>query len=289
MKEAAICFPCHEAQLVGILHRPERAGRRGVVIVVGGGPQYRVGGHRQLVLWARRLADEGYPVFRFDYRGMGDSHGDFRSFEEIDDDIHAALDCFVAEVPELDEIVLWGECDAAPAILFYAHRDARIRGLVLLNPWVRSEVGEARTILRHYYLARLMQPSFWTKVVGLRFNPIDSLRSAAHLLKRAASQPIAQEAVIDERDKAPLTRGSSLPSRVLSALSLFKGPVMLVLSGRDLVAREFDDLLQGSPVWKAQISAPLTRHDLPEADHTFSSAPWRDQVVAWGRDWLHTW
>jgi len=47
----------------------------GVLIVVGG-PQYRVGSHRQFVMLARFLADHGVPCMRFDYRGMGDVSGE---------------------------------------------------------------------------------------------------------------------------------------------------------------------------------------------------------------------
>jgi alpha/beta superfamily hydrolase len=96
VNETAVSFDCQGAQLVGVIHRPAKAKRRGVLMVVAGGPQYRAGGHRQLVLWSRRLAAEGYPTFRFDYRGIGDSYGDFVGFDGIDDDIRAALDRFVA-------------------------------------------------------------------------------------------------------------------------------------------------------------------------------------------------
>ena len=41
-REQAIVFECSGARLCGVLHRPSRPDRRGVVIVVGG-PQYRVG------------------------------------------------------------------------------------------------------------------------------------------------------------------------------------------------------------------------------------------------------
>ena len=76
-----------------------------------GGPQYRVGSHRQFVLLARDLAADGFPVFRFDYRGMGDSEGEFRGFEHVEDDIAAAVEAFRSASPGLREIVLWGLCD----------------------------------------------------------------------------------------------------------------------------------------------------------------------------------
>jgi len=63
-----------------------------------------------------------------------------------------------------------------------------------------------------------------------------------------------------------------------------------VLSGRDLVAREFDALITSSEAWQEQFRLKaVTRHDLAEADHTFSSAVQRSQVLAWGLDWLRKW
>src|SRR5690606_34644237 len=106
----------------------------GVLIIVGG-PQYRVGSHRQFVLLARYLAERGIPVMRFDYRGMGDSDGDMRTFEHVGKDLGSDIDYFFSECSFLKDIVIWGLCDAASAALFYAHQDRRISGLVLLNPW----------------------------------------------------------------------------------------------------------------------------------------------------------
>ena len=56
------------------------------VLVIVGGPQYRVGSHRQYVQLSRHLAEQGIASMRFDVRGMGDSPGVQRSFEEIDDE-----------------------------------------------------------------------------------------------------------------------------------------------------------------------------------------------------------
>ena len=290
MNESAVCFDCHGSPLVGVLHRAANAKRRGVLIVVAGGPQYRVGGHRQLVLWSRRLAAEGYPTFRFDFRGVGDGYGDFGGYEVIDDDIRSALDCFTAQVRELDEIVLWGECNAASAMLFYAFRDPRVKGLVMLNPWVRSEAGQARALLRHYYLDRLRQPSFWRKLLTFRFNPFTSLRSAFQLMQSARKQAPAATASTGDQMAAALSRDLPLADRMLAGLSRFSGPLVIMVSGRDLIAREFDDLLRDSRPWRDEIARKATtRHDLPDADHTFSSAEQREQVVTLGLAWLRTW
>jgi exosortase A-associated hydrolase 1 len=290
----ALSFDCQGSALVGILHRPERPRRRGIVVIVGGGPQYRVGGHRQLTLWARALCDQGYPVLRFDYRGMGDSQGEFQGFLAVDDDIRCAVDQLVSAVPEVDEVVLWGECDAASAILLYAGRDPRIKGAALLNPWVRTEALQAQAVLRHYYLQRLFEPSLWKKVFGGRFDLRSSLRSALQMLRRARSasgpNPASGPDANAAGTMAPIPRSLPLPQSMLMGLQRFGGPLLLVLSGRDMIAREFEAAVAASPGWQQALASRQTqRHDMPVGDHTFSSAAQRDQVLQWGLQWLRQW
>ncbi len=90
--ERVLELRCGGETLFGVLATARRSRDTAVLIVVGG-PQYRVGSHRQFVLLARRVADAGYPVLRFDYRGMGDSGGDMRDFESVSEDIGARRRC----------------------------------------------------------------------------------------------------------------------------------------------------------------------------------------------------
>src|SRR5690606_19047994 len=142
--ERALVFECSGDSLVGIAALPRLPSTMTRVLVVVGGPQYRAGSHRQFVLLSRRLAGRGIPCMRFDYRGIGDSTGEPRGFEAVDDDVRAAIDEFCAQMPDIEQIVLWGLCDGASAACLYARKDPRVAGLVLLNPWVRTEAGEAR-------------------------------------------------------------------------------------------------------------------------------------------------
>jgi exosortase A-associated hydrolase 1 len=279
-RERPVVFPCGEDQLLGMLHPAGTgsSGARGVLIVVGG-PQYRVGSHRQFVLLARDLAAAGHPVLRFDYRGMGDSEGPFRGFEAIGDDIGAALDAFQAEQPEVHEIVLWGLCDAASAAAFHGHRDRRVSGMVLLNPWVRTEAGEARTVVRHYYRARLRDPAFWRKLLSLRFNPMRALSGLLANLRRSRGGHGGPHGAADE--------DLPLPERMRRGLAAFRGHVLLLLSGNDLTAREFEDTAHASAQWRQWMESSSVRvARLPEADHTFSRAEWRERVSVLTRDWL---
>ncbi|MGB0712180.1 MAG: hydrolase 2, exosortase A system-associated, partial [Gammaproteobacteria bacterium] len=116
-REWPMNFAGASGELVGMLHRGgEDDAPLGVVVVVGG-PQYRVGSHRQFVLLARDLAGAGIPVMRFDYNGMGDSEGGSAHFEACGGDIRAAVDALVEGCPSLGGVVLWGLCDGASAAM----------------------------------------------------------------------------------------------------------------------------------------------------------------------------
>ena len=313
MSESAFVIDGHHGPLVAILHRPDAAARRAVghtedtparravghtedtparravVMIVGGGPQYRVGGHRQLTLWARRLCAAGHPVLRFDHRGMGDSPGAFEGFTALDDDIRRAIDRLLLECPDVHDVVLWGECSAASAALYYAFRDPRVTGTVLLNLWVRTRALAAQATLRYYYWQRLLQPSLWRKLLTGGLNPLTAAKSAWALWQQARQREPATAGA--PRQAASLTaaipRSLPLTEGLLLGLSRFKGRLLLVQSGRDLIAREFDVIVKASPAWQQALAAHDTRrHDLPDGDHTFSSAAQRDQVVQWALDWL---
>ena len=264
-----------QARMVGILSLPEAPGPRGVLVVTGG-PQYRVGSHRQFTLLAAALAARGLPVLRFDLRGMGDSEGSARDYRAAGPDIAGALAQFFAAVPSLREVVLWGLCDGATAAACHAPRDARVQALVLLNPWVRSEAGLARATLRHYYLPRLLQASFWRKLArgGVRLGAsVASLRQVA-----AASQGAAAQ----EPD-APAPA-------MLRALTQFQGKVLLILSGDDLGAREWSALLAADARWRAVAArAQWTQAQVDGANHTFASAAWRADVEQLCARWLQSW
>lgn len=276
--EQAIVFPCAGEQLLGIVAQPEQAESTGVLIIVGG-PQYRGGSHRQFLLLSRALATAGYPAMRFDYRGMGDSTGELRNFEAVESDIAAAVDAFMAASPELERIVLWGLCDAASASLLYlhAHKDERLGGLVLLNPWVRSEATLARAHIKHYYVQRLLQPEFWRKLlsgqVGI-WRAVGGFLGALHQARQPAGVGSPE---------GPLP----FQERMLRGLSGFHGATLVILSGNDYTAKEFIESTRVSQAWTAVLGAAnVAVKAVPDADHTFSSGEWRTQIERLTLEWL---
>lgn len=267
-QEQAVVFDCEGERLVGIVSMPMAAGAEvklaidtGVVIIVGG-PQYRVGSHRQFLRLARSLAGAGYAVMRFDVRGMGDSSGELRGFEHITTDIGAAIDTLQQCMPQVRRIALWGLCDGASAALLYLQEtsDARVGGLCLLNPWMRSEASLARTQVKHYYMQRLQQREFWAKLLSGQV-AWKALTGLARNVKTAFRGQSARQHPTHQ----------PFQDRMAAAWKNFGAPILLLLSGADYTAREFLEYAGTSPAWaSALLQKQLIRHDEPEADHTFS-------------------
>lgn len=272
-QERAHIFACEGERLLGIATLPHATSEVGVLIIVGG-PQYRSGSHRQFTLLARQLAEENIASFRFDYRGMGDSEGEARTFEFIEQDIRAAINAFTTLAPVVKRVVLWGLCDAASAALMYGASDARVAGMVLLNPWVHSEAAEAKARLHRYYPARILDASFWAKVLRLKFNFRAAFAEFAGFLRLGAQSEHGG--------------GQSYIQRMLHGLKIYHGEILILLSGHDdLTVQEFSTLISNNPDWCNACQAPhLSSLTLHGATHTFSSHEWRVQVGAWTSTWI---
>lgn len=271
--ERFLALECGREQCIAV-YSPAATPRAwaGVVIVVGG-PQYRVGSHRQFALLARDLARAGVPALRFDYRGMGDSDGDARTFESIDEDIGAAVLALTREAG-IGRIVLWGLCDGASAALMYAAHDTRIVGIVAANPWARTPQGEARTRLRHYYLERIISRHFWRKVLGGRVDLRHKHGDLMETFRNASKSP------------SP-TEGAYL-ARMMSGWRRFKGSVLFLMSGNDHTAREFEGWVASHPECTRMLrTARAEVHRIEEADHTFSARAWRDAASQATLAWIN--
>jgi uncharacterized protein len=271
--EEALALSCDGEQMLGILSTPlaDASCDVGVVIVVGG-PQTRVGSHRQFVMLARHLAANGLAVLRFDVRGMGDSTGPLRGFEDISPDIGVAIDSLTRHVPTVRRVVLWGLCDGASASLLYlAHRsDPRVAGLCLLNPWVRSAASQARTQVKHYYRDRLRQRDFWLKLARGQV-AISAIRELWQKLSQARSTPT----------------DDSFQGRMAEAWRRFAGPTLLVLSGNDYTAREFLEYTSRHPAWVGLLQrTTVTTLHAEEADHTFSDRAQQSKLEHAVSSWL---
>lgn len=238
----ALNFICEGATLAGTLD--EAPGSAGLLIVAGGN-EIRSGAHRGMAELAELIAARGYPVFRFDRRGIGDSEGENRGFRFSGHDIAAALAAFRAQCPHLSRIVAFGNCDAATALALHGSPvDAR----VLANPWVIPSSGEMPppAAIRYRYTRRLRDPDAWK---ALLTGKIDMGKLAKGLGRLAAAKPAAPD---------------SLADKTVRALEASTIPTVIVLATGDTTAIAFAD------VWRNDPAIAVERIDT--ASHSFADA-----------------
>lgn len=269
IEESVVTIGTRGAELVGVLAQPtERHATKAVgVVIVVGGPQTRVGSHRQFVLMARALAQAGYPCLRFDYTGMGDSPGPRPDFERAAPDVRRACDALVAQAPGCTKIALWGLCDGATAALLYAPGDERVAAVIAANPWARSDATRSAVLVSDHYGLRLRSAEFWKKLLTGKVNVPSAAREAlGHMWRARTGRTRRREAGSED-----------LPTRLVRTLAVPRQMVRLQLSGRDLTAAEFGVAVRRSG--KSLHNSISVLH-LDNADHTFSAAEAWEAVLA---------
>ena len=98
MTRLPLTFECEGSRLAATLdNAPGSVG----LLVVSGGNEIRAGAFNGQARLAREIARAGFPVFRFDRRGIGDSEGENRGFRRSRRDIAAALLAFRAIAPQI--------------------------------------------------------------------------------------------------------------------------------------------------------------------------------------------
>ena len=163
--------------------------------------------------------------------------------------------------------------------------------MALVNPWVRTRESLARSYLRHYYLPRFFSRGLWAKIGSGDFQ----LRQSLHSLWKTVQAALKGGAPATTEDPGHALEdldaiSGQVQARMAEGVADFEGPVLLVLSGRDLTAREFLDTVAASPIWRQLLGENrVTQRSLPEADHTFSAAPDRDNVAYSTVKWLASW
>jgi exosortase A-associated hydrolase 1 len=247
-----IAFPCEGDTLAGTLD--EADGATGLLIV-SGGSEIRIGAHRGMALLAQRIAAAGHPVLRYDRRGIGDSTGHDRGFDDSAADIAAAVAAFRREAPHVARIVAFGNCDAASALALHGHG---VDAYALANPWVIEPTDELPPAgaIRQRYAERLRDPRAWLRLVS---GGVD-LRKLARGLRKASRAPDAP---------------AGLAARIAAVLDAKDAPVAILLARRDNTAIAF------AQVWATESFAPLHQRLTLDQCETDSHSFHRPADKAW--------
>ena len=102
MSRLHLTFECREQRCGATLD--SAPGTTGLLIVSGGN-EIRAGAFNGQSQLAAEIARAGFPVFRFDRRGIGDSEGTNRGFRRSGRDIAAALLAFRAIAPQVLSLI----------------------------------------------------------------------------------------------------------------------------------------------------------------------------------------
>ncbi len=217
MSRRHVSFACEGSVLAGTLDTGDAA--TGLLLVTGGN-ELRSGAWAGQAQLAARLAQSGYPVFRFDRRGVGDSDGPNGGYRGSAPDIAAALSAFRAECPQLSRVLGLGNCDAASALMLAGGNG--LDGLILCNPWTieQDDAPPPPEALRDHYRRRLSDPASILRLLSGKVSPgklLASLKQALH----------------------PPPQPNGLAQEMAAGIAGFAGPVLFLIAGRDRAAQAF--------------------------------------------------
>jgi exosortase A-associated hydrolase 1 len=221
------------------------------LFIVSGGNEIRSGAHRGMAKLAADISAKGFPVFRFDRRGIGDSSGENGEFLSSAQDIEAALAAFRTACPHITRIIGFGNCDAASALLL--HRPSGVSGLVLGNIWVIEKVDDLppAAAIKARYVERMKDPKAW---VGLFSGAIDLRKLAGGMLRIIAPQ-----------------KPTNLPQQIAAGLENLERPVSILLCNLDATAIAFASEWSKSNFQKARAKTNITVTQIDSASHSFAS------------------
>ena len=224
MSRLPLSFGCGSFRLAATLDTaPGTAG----LLIVSGGNEIRSGAFSGQARLAARIAKAGFPVFRFDRRGIGDSEGENRGFRRSAKDIAAAIEAFRAIAPQIQRVVAFGNCDAASALMLAG--GAGCDALVLSNPWTieqdesgaEADAAPPPAAIRARYLEKLKNPREVARLLG---GGVDLGKLARGLARSLGPAP------------AP----SSLAQEMRAGLAAFTGDVRILIATADRTAQVFE-------------------------------------------------
>ncbi|MCJ1959700.1 hydrolase 1, exosortase A system-associated [Novosphingobium mangrovi (ex Hu et al. 2023)] len=218
MRRHPILFPCAEQHLAGTL---DIADGTTALLIVSGGNETRAGAWDGQAALATRIAEAGYPVLRFDRRGVGDSEGTNGGFRTSGPDIEAAFQALRRQCPQVARIVAFGNCDGAAALMLT--RGQGCDALVLSNPWTlegEEEAAPAPEATRAHYRQRLADPAAIRRLLSGEVRLGGLIQSLITALR-----------------PAPAVRG--LVGELATGIATFRGPIRFLVAERDRTGQTF--------------------------------------------------
>ncbi len=298
MTETAILFGPRQA-LVGVLTEPcaDVPPDRPAIILLNAGRIHHVGPNRIHVKVARRLAELGFVVLRFDFSGIGDSETRDDHLPYVQSVVAETQDAigFLAAARGVRRCVLVGICSGAAAAIRTALVDPRVGGLALIN--VRGQVYDRRTALRayarkfrrHYWKLLLFKPHRALKGVWLRTTFTQWRTAWADRWQTNGRKGDGRSAARNGKDGAT-TPGKPAPharprdQEVLWRL-IGRGIQTLMVFSESDVGQDFLSVSLGAEMRRLRATGGFDLAVIPRSDHVFtrleSQARLADVLASW--------
>jgi dipeptidyl aminopeptidase/acylaminoacyl peptidase len=257
MLEKPVTFNSERQQIVGIWHQPDGRGPFPTVLFLHGFTGNKAESHRLFVQQARALAQAGIAGLRFDFRGSGDSAGEF------------------------SEMTVAGERADARAAMRWLKRKAAVdaRRIGILGMSMGGMIA-AFTVAEH---PEIRAAAFW--------NPVAF--PAALRDRRRTPESDAQLREYGVANNAGYAVGAAFLAELdgldpVSALAPTRTPVLIVGGTGD----EAVPITEGRAYTNAirARKGVCVMHEIEGADHTFTAFPWQTEcyavTLAWFREHL---
>jgi pimeloyl-ACP methyl ester carboxylesterase len=224
--------------------------------------------------WATCFADQGYPSFRFDLPGLGDSYGDIPNDllrftnEGGYASVAASKTKELVQRYGLSGVVMFGHCAGATTAIYAASNCADCKGLILMDPYFNLPKALTSTLRPGLVL--------WAR------------RSKLGAMARAAYDRVREFPSALRKGALPANAHFSLISRYKQVLS--RGVPLLVFkayqpAGSSAAAAGFDYLAYISSF--AVRTNQFSIRTIEDTDHSFSNRAGRLAVRQHTETWLH--
>ncbi len=280
-KESTVTIETGSDKIFGILTTPKEFIQKNTTLVfLHGWAGYRIGPHRMFVDYARKMATLGFNCIRFDFRGKGGSSlNDNSNNNTMLSDLENVLE-YIYEKELSRKIVLIGICSGAKLGLYYAMKGTKPieHAIELSTPPLRSdeklkvELYRSRSLITEY-CRKVTRKETWLKLTKgeIRFKLItkiifDPVLKSVKLIGKGGNKPVQKNT-----------------KRVDDVFKNFKGSILAIHGEKD---PENEVSMEQVRRLADKYSISFSGHTVKNANHSFYSLEWKDEIFHVIKDWL---
>lgn len=200
-------FINEDAKIFGVVHKPIGEEKAPAVLFCHGLAGHRIGTHRMYVSLSENLSRVGIVSLRFDFRGQGDSEGNFAEMT-LEGEVSDALEAlnYLKSLPFVDSkrIGIFGRSFGGAISILAAHRLGDVKSIALWAPvydakqweeqWEMFETHQMNEQARHKMMrinGQLPSISFFKELFAMDLRKeVESLNHIPMLLIHGKKDPL---------------------------------------------------------------------------------------------------